>query len=299
MPRCLITGATGFIGARATGDMQRNGWTIHTLVRDLARSPTASAVHSYDGSMVSMRKALCAANPEVVIHLATCYLKDHLPEQIPELISSNIIFGTQLLEAMGEVDCDCLVTTGTAWQHLDVADDGYRPATLYAATKQAFEDIARWYVEARKMNVIALHLGDTFGPGDPRPKIFNILADAYRAGCAVELSPGGQYLDPLFIVDAVSALEVAARRLLAHEGSGYELFRVSPGLPITLREMVECWCSAYNSWPELKWGAKPYRQREVMNPWLGGQLLPGWKAKIGLREGLGQCVLAEKSQERK
>jgi hypothetical protein len=34
------------------------------------------------------------------------------------------------------------------------------------------------------------------------------------------------------------------------------------------------------------WGARPYRAREVMTPWAGGEPLPGWRAAIPLEEGL-------------
>lgn len=295
MPCCLITGATGFIGGKAVKDMQRDGWIVHSLVRDPARAPISSSVLCYNGTSASLREALEVSKPDVVIHLATCYLKDHRSDQIPELISANVVFGTQLLEAMWEVGCQCMVTTGTAWQHHQVEDDTYHPATLYAASKQAFEDFARWYVDARMMRIIALHLGDTYGPGDPRPKIFTVLAEAARTGCPVELSPGGQRLDPLYVGDAVAALEVAARRVLASSKPGYEMFRVSPDRPISLREMVECWCRANNSWPDLRWGAKPYREREVMEPWRGGRILPGWKAATALEDGLASCLFGEDS----
>lgn len=288
MPTCLLTGATGFIGSHAVRDLSARGWTVHALVRDPTRIALATA-HPTDGSLASIRAALGAAAPDVVIHLATCYIKDHRPEQIPELIAGNISFGTQLLEAMAETGCRRLVTTGSYWQHHGRMDDGYAPATLYAATKQAFDDIARWYADARGFAITALHLSDTYGPADPRPKIFGLLARAARSGEPLELSPGLQRLDPLFVGDATAALDVAARRLLASDAAGFDLFRVSPGRPVTLRELVACWCRVNQATPDLRWGARPYRERDAMEPWLGGTVLPGWDAQVGLEDGLRRC----------
>ena len=36
----------------------------------------------------------------------------------------------------------------------------------------------------------------------------------------------------------------------------------------------------------IKWGALPYRMREVMIPWNKGRKLPGWEPKIQIEEGL-------------
>lgn len=285
MPTCLITGATGFIGTHAIRDLTGAGWTVHAIARDTTRIVGPAIRHPDDGSIGCLRAALTASRPDAVIHLATCYIKDHRPEDISGLITANITFGTNLLEAMWGCGCRRLVTAGTAWQHLDQSDDGYRPATLYAATKQAFEDIAQWYALARGVAVTALHLGDTYGPADPRPKIFSLLARAALTGEPLELSPGGQRLDPLFVSDATSALDVAANRT----DSGFQVYRVAPGRPLTLRKLVEHWCDINASRPDLRWGAKPYRQQEVMEPWSGGIMLPGWQADVDIREGLARC----------
>lgn len=288
MPTCLLTGATGFIGSHAVRDLSAHGWAVHALVRDPSRIAGASA-HTTDGSFASIRAAMAAAHPDVVIHLATCYIKDHRSEQVPELIAGNIAFGTHLLEAMAETHCRRLVNVGSYWQHYGRQDDSYAPATLYAATKQAFDDIARWYADARGLAVTTLHLSDTYGPADPRPKIFGLLARAARSGEPLELSPGQQRLDPLYVGDATAALDVAACRLLAGKAAGFELFRVSPGRPVTLRDLVACWCRVNQAAPDLRWGAKPYRERDAMEPWLGGTVLPGWTARIVLEDGLRQC----------
>jgi hypothetical protein len=39
-----------------------------------------------------------------------------------------------------------------------------------------------------------------------------------------------------------------------------------------------------------RWGVRPYRSREVMRPWDGGTLLPGWTAGTELRQGLQRLV---------
>jgi hypothetical protein len=38
--------------------------------------------------------------------------------------------------------------------------------------------------------------------------------------------------------------------------------------------------------PRIDWGAKPYRKREMMNPWTGGIPLPEWQPLVVLEEGI-------------
>jgi nucleoside-diphosphate-sugar epimerase len=291
MPVCLLTGATGFIGRHAVRLLPLSGWTVHALVRSPERLAGANVqVYIDDGSLESIRHAVRASAPDVVIHMATCYIKDHRPDDIGGMFQANVLFGTWLLEAMTEAGSTRLLTIGTAWQHLDVPDDSYRPATLYAATKQAFEDIARWYTDARNVAVTALHFGDTYGSDDPRPKIFALLEKSARSGETLEMSPGGQKIDPMHVRDAVRAIHVGAHRLIDGSDSGFHCYRVTPGKPRSLREVVDVWCAATSLNPCIAWGARPYRARETMTTWQGGLCLPGWDATILLEDGLADTV---------
>jgi nucleoside-diphosphate-sugar epimerase len=130
-------------------------------------------VHEFDGASSTMDEIVKRSNPDVVFHLASLFLSQHRPENVEPLIQSNLLFSTQLVEAMVNNGCKLLVNTGTSWQHFE--DAHYSPVNLYAATKQAFEVILDYYVEAKGLALISLALFDTYGPGDPRPKLFSLL----------------------------------------------------------------------------------------------------------------------------
>jgi nucleoside-diphosphate-sugar epimerase len=54
-----------------------------------------------------------------------------------------------------------LVNAGTTWQHY--LGQVYDPVNLYAATKQAFEAILKFYTSTRDFQAITLELTDTYG----------------------------------------------------------------------------------------------------------------------------------------
>src|SRR5256885_16981298 len=102
----LVTGATGFIGAHLTRRLVAEGWDVHLVVRpgsDLARlGPAAdrTCAHAHDGTTEGMIALVGAARPTLVIHLASLFLAQHVPTDVAGLVMSNVLFGTQLVEAM-------------------------------------------------------------------------------------------------------------------------------------------------------------------------------------------------------
>lgn len=289
----LITGGTGFIGSHLIRHLRAAHWEVHAVTRSALSASRTSDFrtvewHWHDGSMLALAQILSAVQPTVVFHLASLFLAQHAADDVDSLILSNVLFGTQLLEAMDRSNCKCLVNTGTSWQNYD--ERGFNPVNLYAATKQAFEEIARYYVEARELQMITLRLFDTYGPNDPRPKLLSLLNRASITGEVLEMSPGEQFIDLVFVDDVVRCFALAAGRLLQGKVSVPEIYAVSSGAPLQLRQLVELFSAAVGRPINVSWGKRPYRPREVMRPWSTGNTLPGWKAEIALDAGLRRFI---------
>src|SRR5262249_17930566 len=209
MPRtALVTGATGYVGRHLARALIERGWRVHALLRQTSILPPELGVeavhcHGYDGGTESVISSLEKSEPDVAFHLASLYLANHHPEQVTELLRSNVMLGAQLAEAMTLAGCLKLVNVGTGWQHYE--QSAYNPVNLYAATKQALEDLLEYYVQARGLRVITLKLFETYGPDDLRPKILNLLRQAAAQQAPLDLSPGEQLLDLVYIDDVVDA----------------------------------------------------------------------------------------------
>ena len=291
----MVTGASGFIGSHLLGYLRREGWQVAAIARSasaatLAAHPAGPKVYTYTGDTSELVEAVADFRPQVVFHLGSLFLAQHDAAQIEPLISSNILFGTQLLEAMRLAGTTTLVNAGTAWQNF--GGDGHNPVNLYAATKQAFEDILLYYVQTADLRAITLRLFDTYGPADTRRKLLTLLIDSLKAGAPMGMSPGEQILDLTHVEDVCSAFLGAANLLLSHEEPRHEVYAVSSEERHTLRELVAIFEEVAGKKLPITFGARPYRDREVMEPWQGPQLL-GWHAKISLREGLRRLLLAE------
>ncbi|MDN4066520.1 NAD(P)-dependent oxidoreductase [Paenibacillus vini] len=293
--KALVTGATGFIGSNLVAKLLEDGWQVSIIVRKesnldhLVGTKSRIKIFSYDGTVERMLEIMSTAEPDIVFHLASLFLAEHKAEDINSLFQSNILFGTHLLEAMVKNDVKMLINTGTSWQHFENYD--YNPVCLYAATKQAYEDILAYYVNAKEIKAITLKLFDTYGSKDPRPKLLAFLKKMRYSNDILEMSGGDQIINLVHINDVIKAYLMGAERLLNNLVTDTETYAVSSDEVVSLKQLVKIIETFDGENLPIKWGARAYRNREVMTPWSKGIRLPGWEAEITLRDGLREYFL--------
>jgi nucleoside-diphosphate-sugar epimerase len=292
--RVLLTGVTGFIGSHLAERLMARGDSVSAIIRPssdvaalAARFPKL-ALHVHDGTTEGMHALVREANPDAVVHLASMFRAEHRPDEVASLVESNVLFPTQLLDALTAHAVKFFVNTGTSWQHYET--DAYRPVCLYAATKQAFEDLLAFYVDAGSLRAVTLKLFDTYGPGDRRKKLFHWLQHASEAKEPLAMSPGDQQIDAVFIDDVVAAFEAALKYVLAMQESSYEAFAVSSTMPISLRDLAAVFEKMAGRTLQIQWGGRPYRCREVMRTSTTISLVPGWRPEVTLEEGIGRML---------
>jgi len=299
--RCaFITGATGFIGSHLARRLIGLGWEVHVLVRKesnlhlLDDVKGGFAPHVHDGTTGQLCRILGEAKPDMVFHLASLFLPQHGPEDVLPLVGSNLAFPASLLEAMARNGLTRLINTGTSWQHFGNGEAS--PMNLYAATKEAFEAIIRYYVETAGFRVITLKLYDTYGPGDPRQKLISLLLKAARSEEPLPMSPGEQRIDLVHVDDVVAAYLVAADALFAGGEAGHARYAVTTGNYCSIKEVVALFEKIIGKTLNVQWGKRPYREREVMHPWTGGDGLPGWQPRVSLPDGIADLVVRGRGQ---
>lgn len=286
--KVLVTGATGFVGSNLTRRLIAEGHEVHITMRPSSSwMPIADIwdkVHSvtYDGTIGSLTGYLKGQPPfDGVFHVAAKAGYDDGP--VDEYIESNIRFGTHLLEAMARTGSTLFINTGTAWTHGGNHD--YDPVSLYAATKAAFEKIIEYYVLAKGFTGITLELYDVYGEYDTRPKLVHLLKRAADTEIPLETTPGEQPVALTHIEDIVSGY-IRAWELAGETPPSHRTYVLDADEVTTVRELVGRMEKIWGMPVPVRLGAKPYREREVMELWSRGERLPGWRPGIGLTEGL-------------
>ena len=291
MKKILLTGATGFVGSRLVKALTDNGYNVSIITRpssslkELRTISNQYCTYVYNESSDSIMHAIHESMPDIVIHLASLFVAEHNSSQITDLVNSNILFGTQLLEAMNKYSVKKLINTGTSWQHYN--NEAYNPVNLYAATKQAFANLIEYYVQACDFSVITLKLFDIYGPDDPREKIVPLLNKIAQSQESLDMSPGEQKINLVHIQDVCSAYLHAISLLVSDDNCiRHNTYAVASDEILSLKELVEKYERINKCKLNINWGKRQYRAREVMSLWDKYECLPGWSQDVTLADGL-------------
>lgn len=286
--RILITGITGYIGSNLARKLLAN-YQIYGLVREPIHIDYIADIQDrihlipFDGSYKSVETALREIQPDLVYHLAAHYTGAHGARETPQLIAANVTMGGYLLEAMVAAGSPPLVYASTIMAHYN--GEKYCPLNLYAATKQAFSDLLTYYTDTGLLRAVTLILSDTYGPGDHRPKVLNLIKRAVQNKESLALSDGKQDYDVVHIDDVVQAFQLAGEQIMQGKWHN-EQFQVAPEKPMTLRETVEFMLQINGLVWTGGWGQRPTPQREIRQAVRIYPILPGWRPQVPLSKGL-------------
>jgi nucleoside-diphosphate-sugar epimerase len=283
--RILVTGATGFIGTNLTRELRNNNdlFILGQFEGDPEKLGLPGIVMTDD--IQRLADYIRSNEIEGIIHLASLYLTVHTSEQVKDLVLSNVYFGTAVLEAASLAGTvKWFLNTGSIWQNYNTKGNEYNPVNLYAATKQAFIDMSKYYTDVFGIRFCTLKLCDTYGPNDTRKKLFKLFKDYSESGEVLRMSPGEQLIDLLYITDIVAGFKRLAK-LLSSDTELKEEYVLSSGKQVPLKELANQFVHVSGRKLKIEWGGLPYRKREVMIPWKG-EIVPGWKAKITVEDGI-------------
>ena len=292
-PRVLLTGATGFIGRRLLERLLSDGYPTAVVLRPSSRLETLgrladdALVIRHKGMSAELLAAVADFAPDLVVHLAAISRAVHEPRDVRCLLDANVVFGAEIVEAASLAGCRGVVATGTFWEHRG-GRPAYQPNSLYAATKRAFADILEYYCQTKDIGVVNLKLTDVYGPNDPRHRLLDQLLDAQETATRIDLSPGEQKLDLIHVDDVVGAL-VHAADLALKQGAPVASFSIGTGRHLPLREVVSVLEGVTGRKVPVRWGGRPYRANEVMEPWQGPRL-PEWEPRICLEDGIRELT---------
>ena len=287
----LVTGASGFIGSRLCADLSGQGeHKVFALLREgtpADRFGEAVVPIVYTGSIDDLIITMREREIDGIVHLASLFLAQHAPADIAQLISSNILLGTHLIEAAAQTGVRWFINTSSFWQHYE--NRGYSPVALYAANKQAFEDILRYYRETSAVKIVTIELFDTYGPGDTRPKLFRLLKNLVNKPAGLAMSPGEQRMNLLYIDDVINAYRAMIDLLQGNTVLDDKYCASAEELP-SLRQVAALFSEVVGRELKIEWGGRPYRDREFMDPSPIYPPVPGWRQCHSLKEGIEKMI---------
>lgn len=291
--RCaILSGITGHLGQELAQQLASAGIEVHGLTRQnitsTPRSGQAIQLHRVNGSTETLVALFQRVKPDIVFHLAALARREHQGADIAPFVETNILLGTQLLEGARVSGCTRFITAGSYLQHEETGE--YRAFNLYAATKQAFEDLLAYYVGAFSFSALILTLCNIYSEKDKRPTLLMDIATACTLGTPLRLHAGTAYIDPVHVEDVARAF-VRAAQLLEEQAipvGTMERYSVSSRDAVTSEQLIGLFERLTQQKLVVDRGALSQCPRRS-KPWCG-ETVPGWAPKIGLEVGLARIL---------
>jgi nucleoside-diphosphate-sugar epimerase len=300
----LVTGGNGFLGRALVARLRASGRAVTALVRRPDGIDEAVDLVVADLRQPEIvRAALAGRRFDVMFHLAAAGVAPRDRDPGPMFATNAVGTGT-LVEACAGAHVPAIVYAGSCSEYApassteQIAED--TPLTtshLYGASKAAGGLWGSAVARSFGVNFCWLRFFGIFGPGEAPDRLVPYLANKLRQGQSVDLTPGEQVRDLMYVDDAVTALLLAAD-LAARGESGP--FNVCTGVGTRVRDVACSVADALHRPRELlHFGVRPYRGDEPMcivgDP---GRLqrAAGFAPGVDLNRGIALAVGAAGSQ---
>ncbi len=302
--RVLVTGGTGFLGQHLARQLVELGAQVTValceedgsqqtgaLLKNLG-ARLALALDLRDGDVRNygqMRRLVEAVAPEIIFHLAAVGVND--PFIAEETALRVNLHGTlNLLRAVQRVGAGYvrrIVSAGTSYEYGESGKPD--PGNVYAASKVAAWAFCRMYHRAHGTPVVVARPFNVYGPGQNERALIPSAIRAALSGQDFPMTPGEQRRDFVYVDDVIQGF-LAAARANGIEGQNLDL---GTGQATPVRAVVERIFALVGPVGRPLVGALPYRRGVVWELVADADRthqLTGWRAKIGLEEGLQTTI---------
>jgi UDP-glucose 4-epimerase len=296
--RCLVTGASGFIGSSVVRRLLRRGNEVAVLLRT-GRKPerlkdclqNVKIIHGDLSQSESLPQVIQQHPLDAVVHLAWFGVTAEFRNS-PLQISQNLVSTLAIWEAAMAAGCKTWVGLGSQAEYGPcpgvLREDMFpRPITAYGVAKLAACLATAKMSELAGIRHVWLRLLSAYGPGDDERHMLPSVILDLMAVKKPALTRGEQVWDYLYVDDAAEAICVVLER----EVTG--VFNLASGTTTTIRSIVEQIRNMIDPSLPLGFGEIPYRNDQVMHLEADISRLTtatGWRPSVSLENGLKQTI---------
>lgn len=303
-----ISGATGFVGRQVVQQGLARGNRITIAGRRAPKTVANNDALSFSEvdlrNLESIQVSLEQSQPNLVIHLGASGVSDRNSDFV-DLLTINTQATVEIAQTLAKMDhSPKLIMAGSGFEygnHCGLIDENAvaTPVNAYGVTKLAATNALRLFQD--RLSSIVLRSFGVYGPGEAAHRLIPYSILQAKKGEPVEVTPGLQERDFLFVDDVASAFWRASE-WIADKENVFEICNLGSGKPVSLRDLLtklQCVLHDRQIDADYRFGAKEYRDNEVMlyaaNIAKIEKLL-GWHPETDLDDGLQQTVASLLSQ---
>ena len=300
MSRVVVTGAAGFIGSHLADRLLAGGYRVVGVdaftdyyarwrkQRNVASASDHGEFRLVEGDLSRMDLEATLDGADAVVHLAgEPGVRRSWGRNFPRYLERNVRSTERLLEAAARGGVGRFVYASSSSVYGSDRggpvgeDDPRRPASPYALSKLAAEELVGLYGRERGVAATVLRYFTVYGPRQrPEMGLSRFISAAF-GGRPVEIfGDGSQRRDMTFVLDAVEATVAA---LDAPCG----VYNVGGGTRATVDEMLDAVRRVTGRPVEARYG--PAARGDVLSTWADSRRAAdalGYRPRVGLEEGI-------------
>ena len=214
MKNFLITGASGFIGNNFIKNFSNKNNLYYILLRKSKKNKRfINSLKEKNKKFIFFKKnseiytSIKKLKINFFINFATHYTKDNNFKNTEQLIKSNILFPSLILESINKKYLKKVITFGSMQEHHQNKD--YMPDCLYAATKKSLDKLFFFHkIKLTKIKFYNLKFYETYNANDKRKKLVPIIKKNYINNLTTSLASKTLNLNFLHVDDVCRAVNI-------------------------------------------------------------------------------------------
>lgn len=269
MEKAVITGGTGMIGHALVTYLLHKNVEVTILVRggskrieSLPKDEKVTVIACDLSQMSEVR--LSEMKYDVFFHLGwSGTFGDARNDMF--LQNKNVKYTLEAVKLAHRLGCEIFIGAGSQAEYGQVYGQKLTPLMAavpengYGIAKLCAGQMSRIMAHNYRMKHIWFRILSVYGPYDNEQTMIMSSIIKMHEGESPEYTLAGQIWDYLYCEDAAEALYLAAKK-----GSDGAIYCLGSGNVKTLREYIEIMRDQINPKIELKFGAKPYADKQVM-----------------------------------
>lgn len=296
MPSVLVTGAAGFVGRHIAHACVSRGWDV--IAFDV-KPIEADGIRPLLGSLTNPSEvARAVKGVDFVFHEGAASSSMMFEPDPSAGVQVNVMGGLNLLEACKQAGVARLVyaSTSSLYGSLPVPwrEDMAIPLApnAYAASKLAFEYLAKVYTARGHLDTVGLRYFSVYGPGEESKGAYANMVSQFlwsmrKGEHPVVYGDGNQTRDFTYVDDVVAANLLALRT----EATG-EIFNVGTGHETSINDLVQTLSGLLGQDVRPLYASNPIHNYVIrtLADTTKAETLLGFRAEVSFREGVARLV---------
>ena len=291
--KILVTGATGFVGKHLIQKLR--DFDVRFVVRNINTEYSKDRQIVYNDEKLDVfQKDVKSYNPKIVIHLASYLTSSDDISSIKNIVDSNILFTSILLESLKSTDLELFINTGTFAEYY-YNDGKENPAYFYSASKIAIKPIIKYFKNIQGFKTINIIPYTIYGGKSKSKKVIDYILDSLDSKLYLEMTNGEQILDFIHIDDVTDFYVHCVNNInLLKDEENYHL---GTGKGTSIKELSNIIEDLTNKKANINWGSKEYRTLDIMRaiaPIYKLEKELNWKPQVSIKDGIKKILEEEK-----